>query len=243
MVRLSASPDLVAPAGVTPSRFATSGRPFTPRPTFHTLDSGTQLFRLYRPSPFAPTPTTWRFFGPRARFDHQRGDGGSAPWVELPDEDAVPLLTPADDAERGILYAAFTLSCCVVEVFDAFDFLDPCGWEFVRLTSTRELKLLDLRGKGAMGVGTVAALSKRRHAMAQAWSRYFYEDSAFDNVDGLIYNGAHNDERALALYERASDGLRVTLQTPLESRRLRRRLLQVAEDHNLALDLAYLASR
>lgn len=245
MVRLSAPPNLVAPTGVAPSHFVTSARPFTPRPRFYLIASGTSLYRLFRPSSFAPTATTFRFNGPRARFDHQRGDGKSAAWVDLPDEDAVPVLAPADDAQRGILYAAFTLSCCVVEVFDAFDFLDPAGWIYTRLTTTRELKLLDLRGKAAMGVGTVAALSKRRHAMAQVWSRYFYEDAAFEEVDGLIYNAAHNDELAIALYERASDALTTSAaqQTPLASRKLRRRLLQVADDHNLALDLAYLASR
>jgi len=216
-----------------------------PRPTFHLLPARTTLVRLFRPSPFAPRATTFRFNGPRARFDHHRGDERIARWVELSDEEAVPVYPPRDDAERGILYAAFTLSCCVVEVFDALELVAPQGWIYARLTTTRDLRLLDLRGKAAMGVGTVAALSKRRHAMAQAWSRYFYEDPAFGEVDGLLYNAAHNDEQAVALYERAADALMTSSsrQTPLDSRKLRRRLLQVADDHNLALDLDYLATQ
>ena len=245
MVRLSAPPNLVAPPGVAPSRFVSSGRPFVPRPTFHILPARTTLVRLFRPSLFAPTATTFRFNGPRARFDHHRGNERNVSWIEMSDEDAVPVYAPGDDAERGVLYAAFTLSCCVVEVFDALEFLAPQGWTYARLTTTRDLRLLDLRGKAAMEVGTVAALAKRRHAMAQAWSRYFYEDSAFSEVDGLFYNAAHNDEKAVALYERASDALMTSAsrQTPLDSRKLRHRLLQVAEDHNLALDLDYLAAR
>jgi hypothetical protein len=115
----------------------------------------------------------------------------------------------------------------------------------VVLTITRDQKLLDLRGRAAMRVGTVAAISKRRHAMSQAWSRNFYADPAFEDCDGLLYNAAHNDERAVALYERAAHGVICTPhhQIPLNSRRLRRRLLQTAEDHNLALSLSYLAMR
>ena len=210
-----------------------------PSPTIWTLTAGRSVYRLFRPSSFAPSAVTWRFNGPRARFDHQRGK--LLEQTALAQEDEAPIFAPTDDEERGILYAAFTLSCCVVEVFDALDYVDPRGWQFSRLTLTRDLTLLDLRGKAAMRLGTVAALSKGSHPMAQAWSRYFYEK--FDTIDGLLYNAAHNDERAIALYERAQDALELTREVPLDSKAMRLRLLRVAQTHNLVLDLDYLQGK
>ena len=227
MIRLS------APPGSTPGE----GR--EPSPTISVLPAGRSVYRIFRPSSFAPTATTWRFNGPRARFDHQRG--ASVGQTKLAQEDAAPIFAPADDEERGILYAAFTLSCCVVEVFDALNFVDPRGWQFSRLTLTRELTLLDVRGNAAMRLGTVAAISKGSHPMAQSWSRYFYEK--FDTIDGLLYNAAHNDERAIALYERAQDALELTREVPLDVKAMRLRLLRVAQTHNLALDLDYLQAK
>ena len=227
MIRLS------APPGSTPGE----GR--EPSPTIWTLAAGRSVYRLFRPSSFAPTATTWRFNGPRARFDHQRGNSQGT--TELAQEDQSPIFAPADDEDRGILYAAFTLGCCVVEVFDALDYVAPRGWQFSRLTLTRDLTLLDLRGKAAMRLGTVAAISKGSHPMAQAWSRYFYEK--FETIDGLLYNAAHNDERAIALYERAQDALELTREVPLDAKAMRLRLLRVAQTHNLALDLDYLQQK
>ena len=225
---------LAAPPGSTP------GEDRKPSPTIWTLPAGRSIFRLFRPSSlFAPSATTWRFNGPRARFDHQRG--ASIGQTDLAQEDEAPIVAPAEDEQRGILYAAFTLSCCVVEVFDALDFIDPRGWQFSRLTLTRDLTLLDVRGKAAMRLGTVAAISKGSHAMAQVWSRYLYEK--FDTIDGLLYNAAHNDERAIALYERAQDAVELTREVPLDAKSLRVRLLRVAQTHNLALDLDYLQAK
>ena len=104
-----------------------------PSPTIWTLAAGRSVYRLFRPSSFAPSAVTWRFNGPRARFDHQRGK--LLEQTALAQEDESPVFAPTDDEERGILYAAFTLSCCVVEVFDALDYVDPRGWQFSRLDS------------------------------------------------------------------------------------------------------------
>ena len=221
MIRLSAPPG------------STSGEGRQPSPTIWTLPTGRSVYRLFRAASFARAATTWRFNGPRARFDHQRGE--LLEQTALAQEDEALIFAPADDEQRGILYAAFTLSCCVVEVFDALDYVDPRGWQFSRLTLTRDLTLLDLRGKPAMRLGTVAAISKGSHPMAQEWSRYFYEK--FDTIDGLLYKAAHNDERAIALYERAQDAVELTREVPLDAKSLRLRLLRVAQTHNLALDL------
>ena len=221
---------LAAPPGSTPGE----GR--EPSPTISVLPAGRSIYRLFRPSSFAPSAITWRFNGPRARFDHQRGE--LLEQTALAQKDEAPIFAPTNDEERGILYAAFMLSCCVVEVFDALDFIDPRGWQFSCLTLTRDLTLLDVRGKAAMRLGTVAAISKGSHPMAQSWSRYLYEK--FDTLDGLLYNAAHNDERAIALYERAQDAVELTREVPLDAKSLRVRLLRVAQTHNLALDLDYL---
>ena len=70
--------------------------------------------------------------------------------------------------------------------------------------------------------------------MAQAWSRYLYEKfetvekaSEKASIDGLLYNAAHNDERAVALYERASDTVELTREIPIDGRAIRSRLLRL----------------
>ena len=43
-----------------------------------------------------------------------------------------------------------------------------------------------------------------RRRLTQAWSRYFYENSdLYGNIEGLIFNNAHDGQIAIALYERA----------------------------------------
>lgn len=60
-----------------------------------------------------------------------------------------------------------------------------------------------------MKAGSVAALAKTAdRALSQQWSRYFYEqENLYSTLDGLLYFNAHNDEEAIALYERTRDGL------------------------------------
>lgn len=72
----------------------------------------------------------------------------------------------------------------------------------------RSLRLLDLRGNGAMRAGTVSAIAKCEYRYSQPWSRYFYENpGTFETIDGIYYSNAHNDEPAVLLYERAADAL------------------------------------
>lgn len=60
-----------------------------------------------------------------------------------------------------------------------------------------------------MRAGSVAALAKTAdYGVSQAWSRYFYEEEErYGRIDGIRYVNAHNDDEAIALYERASDAL------------------------------------
>ncbi len=99
------------------------------------------------------------------------------------------------------------------------------------------LNLLDLRGNNAMKAGTVTAIAKTANRnLSQTWSRYFYErKDLYSDLDGLIYSNAHNDDDALALYERAQSKL-VTSKVktmPLKHPALRSAIFQIAENHSL----------
>ncbi len=72
-----------------------------PNPLFHTLPADTRLVRLFDPTSYNATATSFRSWGPRYRFDHHRGQGQQR--------------DPCEDPDRGIYYAAFTLSGCIVE--------------------------------------------------------------------------------------------------------------------------------
>src|ERR1700722_18007480 len=97
-----------------------------PRPIFRTLKSGTVLVRLFDPSRRNITATSFRHYGPLLRFDHHRA----------------PNTSPADDPDRGIYYAALTLSCCVVETFGSSRVIDCGNWQVAQPRLLRPLKLL-----------------------------------------------------------------------------------------------------
>jgi hypothetical protein len=158
------------------------------------------LFRIYPKGSFYPTPTTFKYYGPNARFDHHQGKG----------RDRRPCLS----AERGICYSGLTISCCLVEVFGdrrLIEWQNQQGhpYHVALLITTRPLTLLDLRDQAAWNLGVPAAIGQCDHSLAQDWSRYFYmhRSKRIRACDGLLYSGAHNGEDAIALYERAEIAL------------------------------------
>lgn len=155
-----------------------------------------RLFRIFDPTRYGATPASFRFNGPRGRFDHQRGSGP-------------PSYAPTDDPERGVYYAASSLSSCLVEVFGDTGIIVFTELHVAKPKVIRDLDLLDLRAPGAMRVGSVAALAKTAdRSLSQAWSRHFYEHpEVFGEVDGLLYFNAHNDEEAIVLFERAAGAI------------------------------------
>jgi len=196
-----------------------------PNPLFHDLLYGSRLVRLFDPSRHGATATGFRSYGPLLRFDHHRGrDAGE----------------PAEDTERGIYYAAFTLSGGLVEIFGDTGVVDLGSHHVASPILRRDLRLLDLRGSGAMRAGTKAAIAKvSDRGLSQAWSRHFYETpEVYGEVDGLIYLNAHNDEEAVALYERADDALDCPLERVmrLDDEALRAAVLEAADDNNLVVD-------
>jgi hypothetical protein len=107
-----------------------------------------------------------------------------------------------------------------------------------RLRTTRDLLLLDLRGRAAMRAGTVAAISAGDHSLSQPWSRYFWEHpEIYGEIDGLLYLSAHSGDQAVSLYERARGGLELprgrdaALSAPVVLAEVRR----VALDHGLVV--------
>jgi hypothetical protein len=160
-------------------------------PRHYSLGAGTDLFRIYDPgAPHGPRDgATFRWRGPRARFDHHRGTGRRE--------------------RRGIWYGGLTLGCAVVEAFD-IGIVEPGTKRLARARATRDLLLLDLHGRAAMRSGTVAAISAGDRSLSQPWSRYFWEHpEIYGELDGLFYPSAHNGEPAVALYERGRAGIEV----------------------------------
>lgn len=153
-------------------------------PVRYILPTNFAIRRIYDPTRYNATSTGFRSFGPVSRFDHHH----------------------CEDSQRGIIYAGFTLSCCIAEYFGDGEIINTKNIKLAIIYPNKELKLLDLRGQAAMAAGTLTAISSiTQREITQAWGRYFYEHpQLYGKVDGLIFSGAHNGEDAIALYERAA---------------------------------------
>jgi hypothetical protein len=143
---------------------------------------------------------------------------------------------PVPTKARGFWYAGLTLAGSIVESFQT-GVIEPGTTHLVRARTTRDVDLLELRGRAAMRAGTVNAIGSADHNLSQAWSRHFYEDPGgiYGPIDGLHCASAVNGDRVVALYERAQDALEVPpghdarLDDPAVLAAVRR----VAQDHSL----------
>ncbi len=190
---------------------------FTPNPVVTVLAAGTRLTRLYART-HSQTALTFRRFGPIHRFDHHRSSGA-----------------PDYDPERAVLYAAYRLAGAVVETFGDSREIITTGRYVARYALNRDLLMLDLRRSGAMRAGTTAAISKiADRVLTQTYARHFYErDDLFGRVDGLLYYNSHNDDEALALFERAEAALECIRDDPLDAPHYRLTLLAIARDNGM----------
>ncbi|MBW4629314.1 MAG: RES domain-containing protein [Brasilonema octagenarum HA4186-MV1] len=235
-----------------------------PRPKFYRLKKGTELLRIFRPDEFNTDALTFRFWGPLHRFDHHLGECSCVGvaqennntcglWTEeilIPEKHFAapacykPLERKAwKDPERGIYYAAPAplLSSCLVEVFGDTGCIEITDHQIAMITCTSRLKLLDVRGSGAMRAGaneaTLAKTDKR--GMSQAWSRYFYEQKEiYPDIQGIIYHNAHNGEEAIAIYESAKDLLTCLPESiySLKHELFRGAILKAADENNLEVE-------
>ncbi|NJM69403.1 MAG: RES domain-containing protein [Scytonema sp. RU_4_4] len=150
---------------------------------------------------------------------------------------------PCNDLERGLYYAAPAplLSSCLVEVFGDTGCIEITDHQIAIVTPTSHLKLLDIRGSGAMLAGANdATLAKTpERGLSQAWSRYFYEQKEiYSDIQGIIYGNAHNNEDAIAIYERAKHLLTCPPGNiyPLKHELFRGPILKAAEENNLEVE-------
>jgi hypothetical protein len=241
-----------------------------PKPKFYTLNKGTELLRIFRPDEFNTAALTFRFWGPLHRFDHHLGEcpcvgvaqennNTCGLWTQeasCGEEMPIPqkhFTAPAcykplereawNDPERGIYYAAPAplLSSCLVEVFGDTGCIEIEDHQIAIITCTSRIKLLDVRGSGAMRAGandaTLAKTDKR--GMSQAWSRYFYEQKQiYPDIQGIIYHNAHNGEEAIAIYERAKHLLTCPPENVLSLKHelFRGLILKAADENNLEVE-------
>ncbi len=186
-------------------------------PQYYTIESGTTIKRIYDPNRHGATATSFRHYGPVSRFDHQKRVNKKAD----------------HNPDRGIIYAGYTLSCCLVEVFGDDGIIDIEAQELATITLNQNLKLLDLRGDGAWNAGTVSAITNDgTRVLTQAWGCYFYENTQiYGQIGGIIFNNAHNSEEAIALFERAKNQItsaKISTQS-LKSNSIRKEILLTAK--------------
>jgi hypothetical protein len=190
-------------------------------PLFFLLNPGDTIVRIYKNK---RTATEFNNYGPQGRFDHH---------IER------KLGDPKTDTQRSVYYAApilsspaDALSCAIAEVFGEAGIMDELGLRnicFVEII--QELKLLDLRGDGAMMAGCTSAATIKipDKQCTQEWSRHFYENiSAYSQIDGVIYAGAYNEQPSIMLYERAINAVRCTLDLPLKDLSISTDIQQIA---------------
>jgi hypothetical protein len=191
---------------------------------YSNLAPGSLLVRVYDPARNHAKALTFRDVGPINRFDHHRASPPSVPVVGRPGL--------WQDPDRAVSYFGRTLSCCLAEVFGDTGTIERSSWTMALVEVRAPLALLDLRGNAAMRAGTVEALCKTEDRdLSQRWARYFYEEHAqFGALDGLHFNGAHNGEECLLLFERARPTLHTEpdWQRPLAHRALDREIERVA---------------
>ena len=212
------------------------------------LLANTKLRRIFDPTRFNATAIGFRSYGPVSRFDHQRCDpaelGSAWECVMRSESFRTPRHSsnePSEDPERRIIYAGFSLSCCIVEYFGDGEIINVENIKLAIIYLNKELKLLDLRGKAAMAAGTVTAISAiTQREITQAWGRYFYEHlELYDRVDGLIFSGAHNGEDAIALYERAENTIsssKVKI-IDLKNETLKSTIFKIADEHGFDVEM------
>lgn len=186
-------------------------------PVHVTLPAGADLFRIYDPaSRYRSGPLTFRVRGPFARMDHHEGTGG--------------------DEQRGIWYGGLTLAGAIVEAFQ-LGVIQLGTNRLVRARTTRDIDLLELRGRAAMRAGTVNAIGSADHDLSQPWSRHFYEDpdGVYGAIDGVHWASAVNGDRVVALYERGGDALEVPPghDAPLSNPAVLATVRRIAREHSL----------
>ncbi len=112
----------------------------------------------------------------------------------------------ADSAAERVVYAAETLLAALAERFQHNREIrrgDPSRPVVYGWFPTRELRLLDLSGAGAVTLGAAHAISGYRKDVTRRWARALRQ--AWPDADGLLYASSMTGQRCLALWAPASD--------------------------------------
>jgi hypothetical protein len=152
------------------------------------IPSGTRVFRIHRVGHdavfFSPpvNPSTGERQPPTYRFDSASG-------------------------AFGVLYAAQRFEGAFVETTLRNPQLTFVSQNYVtlrevtELACSRDLRLVDMHGRGLSRIGTTNAISTGPYAPCWAWSDYLY--SHRDRPDGIAYASRHNPlQICYAIFER-----------------------------------------
>ena len=153
------------------------------------IPSGTRVFRIHRLGHgavfFSPPvdPATGERQPPTYRFDSASG-------------------------AFGVLYAAEQFEGAFVETILRNPQLTFVSQNYVtlrgvtELACSRELRLVDMHGRGPSRIGTTNAVSTGPYAPCRAWSDYLYSHRA--RPDGIAYASRHNPlQICYAIFERS----------------------------------------
>lgn len=196
-------------------------------PQFANLAPGTLLTRIYTREPHNSRADSFRHYGPKYRFDHHQFPPGA----------------PANDPQRGILYASESTPCCFLEVFYETGVVTPVSGEgglyrLATLQVRQPLLLLKLDGdSAAIDAGTTANIFTEPHNETQPWAQLFYDDTkTYRAVDGISYHSSHGNQVAVALFERAKGKLDVVDDPLFTDPSTRNIIIQLAERYHFIVD-------
>jgi RES domain len=194
-----------------------------PRAEFESLPDGIRVRRIYCPAPYGTEALTFRSHGPVSRFDHHRRPNG--------------FPGSGHDPDRGVLYAAWKLRCCLAEMFGDHGIVELDGYYAALLELTEPVRLLDLRGMGARKAGSMAAVyGDGNRETTQDWARYWYEHPDFHHCDGLLYPSAQTGEDdVVALWERAEKKVTCIGDWALDDPSILDEVIVAADDADLAM--------
>jgi hypothetical protein len=163
--------------------------------------------RVFHLDRWNPEASTRRTYGPIGRFDHHESLGGGA--QESP-------------SGRSVIYLGDSVATCALEVFcdenGTIGEVAICPrWTVAEVYLAAESVLFqDLRGAGAAELGALGALASGQvhRSCSQEWARAIYDQTPYDGIVGVLYNGMKGGGDCLAMWD-TGPGIEVSFQDSL----------------------------
>jgi RES domain len=196
-------------------------------PLFFNLDKETILVRIYKTK--HGSALDFNHFGSDGRFDHHEAKG------QKKNKGGVYYVSPVTDStsEDDQIKA---LDSCIAEIAGGTKIIDNKAEvrKVCSVNASRTLKLLDIRGDGALMVGAYNEISPDPDRnKTQAWSRHFYQTYA--DIDGIIYTSARIRVDAIMLYERAEKCLDLQDDVYMSDPSLYPIIIQLAQERGISI--------